>query len=320
MTFLCRCTRFTLLLAALAKGSLSLSLSTSCDDENTSGAEGAVHGSAMLQKSYTAKTPTPEPSCRLPENGIWAEVRLTGLPAFQMAIRATNDPLSKNIRRDGYWEIQDISVWGKPGEALDIGGNIGYYTYALANGGWNVTTFEPMVQNREFIGSTLCRNPDIASRVKILPIGLGTKNQVCGMMVPKGNIGDGVMRCADDFNKGGKFSQTWQRNEFLGAGQFEVRRLDQVLKEEHIEKVDFVKIDVEGYECEVFKGSGDFLKTHQPRRIKSEAWQSMEHCNSKQYLESFEDAGYRIGYIDDPHCTKKEVIDKGHGGDFYMCK
>lgn len=35
----------------------------------------------------------------------------------------------------------------RPGHACDIGGNLGFYTFALAKAGWNVTTFEAMSTN-----------------------------------------------------------------------------------------------------------------------------------------------------------------------------
>merc|ERR1719440_915555 len=262
-------------------------------------------------------------TCPLPEDGAWAEVRLTGLPPFQMAVRTRNDPLSATLLEgQGHWEVEDPGIWGSPGEALDIGGNIGYYTFALASAGWNVTTFEPMTGNLGFIKATLCENPALASRIKLFEHGLGTQQQICSMVSLPDNEGNGCLRCSGDVNRGASLYEPWDENNYVSRGsEFRIRRLDEVLREEHISKVDFVKLDVEGYECEVLKGSGDFLTAYHPRLVKNEVWQSMERCNSTEYFRLFENAGYRFGWDDDPECNKKPVTwgDKDWGGNFYMC-
>jgi FkbM family methyltransferase len=274
---------------------------------------------SLLQVKKTGLTQ----SCPLPEGAAWAEVRLVDLPPFNMAVRTGNDPLSETLLQgEGHWEVEDPRIWGSPGEALDIGGNIGYYTFALAHSGWNVTTFEPMDRNLALLKATLCENPDIAARVKLLEFGLGTKNQQCSMIALPSNEGNGCVRCEGDKNKGASLAQPWDEDSYVSAGlDFHIRRLDEVLPEEGISKVDFVKLDVEGYECEVFKGAGDFLEVYKPRLVKSEVWQSMERCNSTEYFNLFENAGYRFGWDDDPMCSKLEVTwgDKDWGGNFYMC-
>lgn len=286
---------------------------------------------SMLEKASPNWAPTwaplefsklEEASCPLPADGAWAEVRLVGLPPFQMAVRKSNDPLSDHLLQGkGYWEIEDVSVWGKPGEALDIGGNIGYYSFALAQAGWHVTTFEPMGRNIEFIKATLCRNPEIASRIKLLGFGLGTKSQQCSIITLPDNIGNGCVRCSGDVNKGASYADPWDESKYVSAGsKFEIHRLEQVLKDEKISKVDFVKLDVEGYECEAIKGAGKFLETYRPRLVKSEVWQSMERCSATEYLTMFQDAGYRFGWDPDYKCSEgAQVKDMSYGGNFYMC-
>jgi FkbM family methyltransferase len=245
-----------------------------------------------------------------------------------MAVRASTDLVSQTIADTGFWEVEDPRLWGEPGQALDIGGNVGYYTFSLANAGWNVTTFEPMDRNIALIQATLCQNPDLAKRVKLLTFGLGAENQLCVMNVAKDNLGNGVMRCSEaDVN-----DAEWERLNFVQAGSFQIRRLQEVLQEEHILKVDFIKIDVEGYECEVFKGAGGawFLTSYKPRLVKSEVWKDMQRCNSLEYFAMFEDTGYKIGMDADPACQQKEWKENPEwanttkfwaaGANFYMCR
>jgi len=243
-----------------------------------------------------------------------------------MAVRQDNDLVSKTLLEQGYWEVEDPAIWGQSGQALDIGGNIGYYTFALANAGWTVNTFEPMQRNLVFLEATLCENPQLAERINLHKFGLGMESQICRMVTSGDNVGNGLVRCTD----ADVHDAEWEEKNFQKAGEFQMRRLDDVLKEESISKVDFVKLDVEGYECQVLKGAGDFLKTLKPRLIKSEVWKEMVRCDSLEYFRMFENTGYRFGMDEDPGCTEKRWTEDpdwanttkfwAAGANFYMCK
>lgn len=257
--------------------------------------------------------------CELPKGAVWCEVRLTNIPAFWMAVYdwdVAEDWVSHNICEAGYWEIKNVGVYGAPGHMLDIGGNIGYYTLAFAQAGWKVTTFEPMTKNLELIRASLCRNPKLSSRVHVNWFGLGTEDKECRMMVPKDNVGDGFSKCKNDGRE-----DSDKANNFIDSGPLNIRRLDEVLLEQGINRVDLVKIDVEGYEAEVFKGSRDFLHKYKPRLIKSEVWANMVGgMTGLEYLDKFKHAGYKI--YKDARCkttlNPQEELDKG-SIDVVMC-
>lgn len=252
--------------------------------------------------------------CKLPENAIWCEVHLKNLPVYFMAtydMDTRDDWVSYNVCQAGYWEENDMSEFGAPGHMLDIGGNIGYHTFAFAQAGWNVTTFEPMAPNQALIRATMCRNPKLASKIHLNQFGLGTVSQKCKMMSPIHNVGDGHVKCGEVAPPEG----------FQEVGQFSIRRLDEVLHEQKIDKVDLVKIDVEGYESQVFAGAPNFLTDYHPRVIKSEAWDNMINSTGAEYLNMFEQAGYK--FFSDSKCqlpmdAKTEV--RGRGLDVIMCK
>lgn len=232
------------------------------------------------------------------------------------------DWVSYNICQVGHWEESDMSTFGPPGHAFDIGGNIGYHTFAFAQAGWTVTSFEPMKPNLHLQQATLCRNPHLAPRVDVHWNGLGTVNQQCRMMAPKNNIGDGFTRCA---NFDGATPRQSDENTFIEKGAFEVFRLDEVLPNLNIAKVDVVKIDVEGYEYQVFASAPNFLKQYQPRVIKTEVWPSLVGSTSPvsadEYLAIFERVGYKI--FQDVSCKvpmdRSQVISGGYV-DVVMCK
>jgi FkbM family methyltransferase len=209
-----------------------------------------------------------------------------------------SDFVSFNVCEAGFWDQNDPAEFGTPGNMLDIGGNMGYFTLALAHAGWSVNTFEPMAPNLAMLNASLCRNPDIAAKVKLNPIGLGQTNQQCKMFAPKANIGDGHVQCGDDVAAGfttepGK-PNSIDKFDVVEIGQFSIRRLDEVLKELAITKVDLVKIDVEGYESQVLAGAGNFLSEYKPRLWKTEVWNNSFGFNGTYFLDNFANAGYKF--------------------------
>lgn len=263
--------------------------------------------------------------CPLPRGAVWCETHLKDLPSFWMAVYdwdVAEDWVSYNICHEGYWEEQDMSEFGTPGHMLDIGGNIGFYAFAFAQAGWTVTTFEPMETNTALMNATLCRNPDLAQRVRLNAFGLGATTHQCRMMSPQSNVGDGFTRC-DDEEEGTVLQEN--ENTFKEVGHFIVRRLDEVLLEQGITHVDLVKIDVEGHESQVFAGAPNFLEQYRPRLIKSEAWQFMVGSTGPtsgyDYLAMFERAGYKA--FDDNKCQKaidsKAEMDSRHAIDVVYC-
>jgi len=226
-------------------------------------------------------------------------------------VALSQDWVSWNICHNGFWEDQDMAVFGAPGNMLDIGGNIGYHTFAFAHAGWTVNSFEPMAPNLALQQATICANPSFKEKVNIHPHGLGTSPQTCQMVAPKDNVGDGFTKC------GAEGEAPAPEIKFKVIGTFNLKRLDGVLQEEAaaFSKIDLVKIDVEGYEAQVFAGAPNFLAQFRPRLIKSEVWGTMTGSTGVAYLSMFENAGYKI--FKDTACTVP--TDKAAIGDVVMC-
>jgi len=215
------------------------------------------------------------------------------------------DRVSMSVCASGSWDQDDPSQFGVPGNMLDIGTNIGYFSLMLAQGGWNVTSFEPMATNLALLNASLCQNPGLAARIKLLPFGLGPNPEECKMVAPANNLGDGHVQCGIDLASG--FSADPNSNAFIGRfnvqeiGSFSIRRLDQLLLEHAVTKVDFVKIDVEGYESQVLAGAPLFLSQYQPRLNKLEVWNASFGYNGTHFLNQYEAAGYK--FFNDTSCT-----------------
>lgn len=255
--------------------------------------------------------------CELPPGGRWATVQLTGLTSFQMAVYASHDIVSSSVSFRHNWEQLDVRRFGKPGHACDIGGNIGFYTFALAKAGWNLTTFEAMPSNVALMKATLCANEELQERVDLHQVGLGDTPGRCSLMSDTINVGDGIVVC-----------RTMQdptkniRAQFAFRTEFEVKRFDEVFPQGRFAStpIDFVKIDVEGFECKVFQGAHELLK-QAPHIIQSEVWGTMQGCTPAEYLKLFTDAGYRVKR--DAGCSMdvnlKQLPVAGQIVDYWMC-
>jgi len=109
---------------------------------------------------------------------------------FRMAVMAGNDIVSRHIRERGHWEISHpselVALFDKnmtmptptptsPLTFLDVGGNLGFYSFLFAFYGYDVITIEPMTRNRAAIKATICLNPDMFKNIKVVAAAVGTE-------------------------------------------------------------------------------------------------------------------------------------------------
>lgn len=289
---------------------LLLASSVAGDAIGTENADGNCH----LQVASHVENSNLNEKCPLPENAQWCTVQM-GLKhgTFQMAVYVAADIVSQSICSSGTWELQqtDISDLGKPGRALDIGANVGFYSLVLAASGWNVTAFEPMKTNTELIEASMCANPELAERITLNKFGLGSKDDRCIIFSDDNNLGDGHSACGDDINK--PIPAGYHKRATM-----EIRRLDDALAKENVEHIDFVKMDVEGFECQVMAGGQSLLTKFRPRTIQSEVWPDMQGCKPQDFLASFAKAKYDVAK--DRECTTPDLSRPTVIDNRYMCK
>ena len=138
---------------------------------------------------------------------------------------------------------------------LDIGANIGLVTMHLSSLVGNlgkVHSFEPNPYLNTNIEQAIAYNR--ITNVRLHKIGLGEFDQELRLSVPVGNTG------AASFVPDGSLAESL-------LIRVPVRPLTDVASEEKIEKIDFIKIDVEGYEPQVLRGGSDLLERCRPRAI-----------------------------------------------------
>mmetsp|Transcript_12290 Transcript_12290/g.23127 ORF Transcript_12290/g.23127 Transcript_12290/m.23127 type:complete len:330 (+) Transcript_12290:63-1052(+) len=272
----------------------------------------------LLQTSTSHKQSSSvaiDSGCPLPDHGKWCTVKVPGAEPFQMAVYASNDIVSHSICDSGQWEsnIIDTADLGVPGHAVDIGGNIGYFTFVLAHAGWNVTTFEPLDKNVQLMQATLCQNPGMKRKVNLHQVGLGAHPDECQLISHVTNMGDGVVRCGEEAKKEVPLNHAVRQS-------FQVKRLDDMLSPELVPKVDFLKIDVEGFECQVFAGGKKVLEVYKPRRLATEVWAEMQGCEPANYFKMFLKKGYKIASDQACKHSDTEVPRVGGRKNFWICR
>ena len=131
----------------------------------------------------------------------------------------------------------------KPEYFLDIGAHGGLYSIILKNKfpKLNVWSFEPDKQNRYQLYGNLFLN-NFEREIEVYNFGLSSNNK---------EVAFGIVK---DGNRGGKTIME------SGELKINVKPLDEVFLEKN--KICFVKIDVEGHELDVIKGSKKFLKNN----------------------------------------------------------
>ena len=131
----------------------------------------------------------------------------------------------------------------KPEYFLDIGAHGGLYSIILKKNfpSLNILTFEPDKQNRYQLYSNLFLN-NFENKIKVFNFGLSDKYGVVSFGIRK------------EGNRGGKSIGSQGKEKII------VKQLDDVISNKN--KNCFLKIDVEGHELNVIRGSKKFLKNN----------------------------------------------------------
>ena len=212
------------------------------------------------------------------------------------------DLINNTLFSTGKWEdhilfISKFLLKGIPNPTvLDIGANLGAYSIPLAKHllevGGNVIAFEP----QRIVYYQLCSNVIL--------------NRLDNFIATNAAVGeyDGFIELPDseienNYNIGG-FSIEKEIRNSLGIEVFSKPLTYQVqmlcLNNFSInQSPSLIKIDVEGYELNVLKGSLDFLTKHNFPPILFEAWSLSWFENQKNELFEFiNSVGYQITHID----------------------
>jgi FkbM family methyltransferase len=167
---------------------------------------------------------------------------------------------------------------------VDCGAHLGSFTrWALDRGAGFVVAIEPSSRKVESMKRTFAREID-AGRVRILQVGVWSQqdrlwleglSSVANRVVKHGSVEEGKVG-------------EWVR----------VAPLDQLLAENGISKVDFIKMDIEGAETQALQGAENTIRTLQPMLAIATEHTADKIQNNRNVIATVNRIrpGYRIGF------------------------
>jgi FkbM family methyltransferase len=188
-------------------------------------------------------------------SALWRRIaRVLGRRLLNLA---ENNDDARFVSNGERWLLREVlgASAATPAVVIDVGANLGGYTrevLALARDtgrSVEVHAFEP---------SSHC--------VKILRREFAATGNVCVVPVALADrVGEAILHAGKE---GSSLASLVRRPGYAGESSEEVRvplsRLDDYLERQHIERVDLLKLDVEGYELAALRGAGERLT---PQRI-----------------------------------------------------
>jgi FkbM family methyltransferase len=217
-----------------------------------------------------------------------------------MYIFSDSDEVSNSIKKRKKWEggatkkilkalnfyINKTNLKNEDLYILDIGSNVGWYSFYLGKYGYNIMSFEPTERNFYILKKNYCLNREI--NITIINKGLFNSEKTCDYYENIGNKGNGMVIC-------------YERNDIPSCFQKKsvviltmLSNFIPFLSKKHVA---FMKIDVEGAEEDVILGGIELIsKYHIPFIFLeySPHFIRLHDGNHIKFLEIFENNGYKI--------------------------
>lgn len=179
---------------------------------------------------------------------------------------------------------------GEKRNAIDIGSNIGLWTFCMADFFDFVYCFEPVKITQE----CWIENLKKYNNVKLYPFALGDKEELVNMYIPRDCAG------------GAYISDIQQADNQERIDNIKVDKLDNY----NFKNVDFIKIDVQGYELEVLKGGKETILENKPMILIEQKNDNLEAVEYLTNLGMSEIADFRGDYIIDWKAPSVEYVQK----------
>ena len=172
------------------------------------------------------------------------------------------DAYCKNISSMFDW-MRDIELPEQP-TILDIGANNGLFSLAYASmyNGAQVHSFEPVSFIFDELTKNLHMNPHISAGVHAHNFGLSNRTETLKLSIPAPEQHERYRRTNHKSRLDTRLFSVLGKGEKKYDGQF--IPLDVWVDKQKITAVDFIKIDVEGYEYPVLEGALNTLSLFRP--------------------------------------------------------
>lgn len=233
--------------------------------------------------------------------------KIFGLKAYlKLVSKVYIKYIDNGFGKDKYPELHYLKSLIKPGfTCIDIGANLGYYSYfmvKLAGETGKVYAVEPVPLFAEIWKKNLKEYK--SANLRLFPFAIGESEKLVEMGMPavNGVVHHGMTRVISEEESG--FEK-----------KFSVQMKNPDILFQEIEKIDFIKVDVEGYESEVFYNMQETLRKHKPL-IQSELSGAENRAKSLSILTKL---GYKPHVLNngDMFLADDKII-QNYSGDFYF--
>ena len=163
---------------------------------------------------------------------------------------------------------------------IDVGANVGHHSLFMSKFCQEVHSFEPYDRVRNILMSRLLFNR--CSNIIVHHVGLGEKDEFLDFYAPVGrNIGTG------------SFMAEHAKDNNIKIGKLEIVEGDLYISKLNLNRIDLIKIDVEGFEKNVLLGLRDTLEKYRPFVVMEYSTITRNNMTIKQLKEILPD-GYSI--------------------------
>ena len=241
---------------------------------------------------------------------------------FQMYIYNNSDIVSNEISYSESWESDQTnnlltallyysSLYNlNPQDIyfLDLGANIGWYSFFVAKYGYNILSFEPSETNNYILKKNYCLNREL--NVTFINKGLYNDEQKCDLYINKNNKGDGIVFCENN----NQIPENLIKKE-----QVTLTKLSNYIQFLLNRNLALIKIDIEGAEEKAFEGGIKLLtKYHIPFIFLEFNPESLRQhgTDPKQFLKMFLKNGYRFpsyNFFDNDFLSIDEIMERSNG-------
>jgi len=147
--------------------------------------------------------------------------------------------------------MQSFTAGNKTGVFVDVGANVGQHSLYMSRCSAQVYAFEPYEPVRDRLVAQISHNS--IENIQIHPLGLSNENTSLPFFAPTGNNAGIGSFDASSVEKGNK-----------QIGELELVRGDDFFNTANLEKIDLIKIDVEGFEKPALEGLHKTLHKYRP--------------------------------------------------------
>ena len=218
-----------------------------------------------------------------------------------MFVYKSNDAVSKFISNQNIWEkletnniINGLNYYTKKNNLIyrdiyiiDVGGNIGWYTFLLGKYGYNIITFEPSKINYYILTKNYCLNQDV--NITIINKGLFPEEKICHIYSAKSNIGNGRINCNEKIIKNK-----------INNGEIILTKFKNYISFFENKNLAMIKMDIEGSEGRAIESGIEFITKYHVPFIFIEFVPELlieNGTNPKKFLEMLIRNGYKINVL-----------------------